>query len=259
MTPSLHVNHEYLLHWARSASPEGPVLDFGCGAGAVVLAGRERGLELYGADAFEGREDQRDKATRAGLIGDTIRMISDDGRLPFDDELFTMVVANQVFEHIADFERPLREISRVLKPGGRLLALFPSLGVIREGHIGIPMAHWFPPGGIQYRYVHLLRSLGLGHSHWGGGASWSSAEWARRTTAYLRDHTFYRRKHAAIHAFQRHFDVALIEEDYLEFRLHRAGLATGTAALIRLPPARHLAKTAMRLLAGMVVLGTKRT
>ena len=35
----------------------------------------------------------------------------------------------------------LAKISRVLKPGGMVLSLFPDKGVWREGHCGIPFLH----------------------------------------------------------------------------------------------------------------------
>jgi SAM-dependent methyltransferase len=252
MKGHLHVNHEYLLDWARRLGSDAAVLDFGCGAGNVVLAGRERGLNLYGADTFEGRPERRDVVMGAGLLDGIVRVVGEDGRLPFDDDEFSLVVANQVFEHVRDLDRTLDEIARVLMPSGRLLALFPSRGVIREGHIGIPMAHWLPPGRLRYAYVHVLRSAGLGHDHWGDATS-SSSEWARRTTDYLRDHTYYRRKRTALGAFEQRFHVDLIEDDYIRFRLQGRGLA----ATLRLPGASSVARVAMRRFSGMVVLGTK--
>lgn len=39
-------------------------------------------------------------------------------RLPFDDETFEAVIANQVLEHIKDLVALVREVHRVLRPGG---------------------------------------------------------------------------------------------------------------------------------------------
>lgn len=51
-------------------------------------------------------------------------------RLPFDDNQFDLVVSHEVFEHIADVPAAVREVKRVLKPGGLAyinIHLFPSI------------------------------------------------------------------------------------------------------------------------------------
>ena len=45
----------------------------------------------------------------------------DISRLPFVAETFDLVTANMVFEHLSDPENQLREIFRILKPGGSLV------------------------------------------------------------------------------------------------------------------------------------------
>lgn len=51
-------------------------------------------------------------------------------RLPFDDDVFDLVVSHEVFEHIADVPAAVAEVRRVLKPGGLAyvnIHLFPSI------------------------------------------------------------------------------------------------------------------------------------
>lgn len=51
-------------------------------------------------------------------------------RIPFDDNMFDLVVSHEVFEHIADIHAAAQEIKRVLKPGGMAYVnvhLFPSI------------------------------------------------------------------------------------------------------------------------------------
>ena len=48
--------------------------------------------------------------------------VADVQALPFADERFEAVIANQVLYHVPDRERAMSEIRRVLRPGGRLYA-----------------------------------------------------------------------------------------------------------------------------------------
>jgi SAM-dependent methyltransferase len=46
-------------------------------------------------------------------------------QLSFGDELFDLIICSELFEHVYSLDLALREILRVLKPGGRLVATFP--------------------------------------------------------------------------------------------------------------------------------------
>lgn len=48
-------------------------------------------------------------------------------KLPFPDNYFDLVIANQIFEHLKNIFSPLSEIHRVLKPGGVLVFSVPNL------------------------------------------------------------------------------------------------------------------------------------
>ena len=54
------------------------------------------------------------------------RVRGDISRLPFHDATFSLVTSNMVFEHLAEPEAQLREIHRVLAPGGELIFLTPN-------------------------------------------------------------------------------------------------------------------------------------
>jgi SAM-dependent methyltransferase len=58
----------------------------------------------------------------------TIRLLvcGDGVRLPFPDSMFDLVTANMVVEHLADPETQFREVSRILKPGGRFVFHTPN-------------------------------------------------------------------------------------------------------------------------------------
>jgi len=94
------------------------VLDIGCGTGqlATRLHRELRQVEIVGCDFSAGM------LGRAATRSRRVRWVRGDaGRLPFDDESFDAVVSTEAFHWFPDQAAALREIYRVLKPGGRLL------------------------------------------------------------------------------------------------------------------------------------------
>ena len=59
---------------------------------------------------------------RAGVWYDLGRVADAEG-IPYDDDTFDLVVGHAVLHHIPDVEQSLREVLRVLKPGGTLSSL----------------------------------------------------------------------------------------------------------------------------------------
>lgn len=96
------------------------VLDVGCGDGVLACVMAARGAEVFGIDADPAMlAAARKRAADAGL-----RVTFLDGRLehlPFADQAFDLVVAVTVLCFVGDAAGGIRELSRVLKPGGRLV------------------------------------------------------------------------------------------------------------------------------------------
>jgi 2-polyprenyl-3-methyl-5-hydroxy-6-metoxy-1,4-benzoquinol methylase len=113
----MDVTNRFVLDFARRfaiSRPSARILDFGCGAGAVVAAGRAAGLDMFGADVFfQGSSGSREEAERAGLLKTAIHEVR-DGRLDFEDGAFDLVTNNQVMEHVEDLDATLGELHRVL-------------------------------------------------------------------------------------------------------------------------------------------------
>ena len=136
----MDVTNRFVLDFAvRFARERGGarVLDFGCGAGRLVQAGLDAGLDMAGADVYYGGSKTRAEAEQTGLLGAAVREIH-DGRLDFAAASFDLVVNNQVLEHVADLNATLGEIHRVLKPDGAVLSIFPSRGRLPG------RSHWYP-------------------------------------------------------------------------------------------------------------------
>lgn len=251
------MNYRYCIDWAKRVVAERPtarILDFGCGDGAVVEAGRELGLDFVGTDVFFAGADSRAAVARRGLL-DHVVFEMRDGRIPFENRRFDLVTSNQVFEHVVDLEGTLREVHRVLKEDGLFVTLFPSREVIREGHIGIPFAHRFRPGSrIRSAYTVLLRSLGLGYHD----DPESSREWASHWLAWIDSYTVYRPRHAILTAFEHFFDVKFAEEDYVRYRLSDTARLRRFSWLLTLPGAPGLLRVLVRRLGTMVLVARKR-
>jgi 2-polyprenyl-3-methyl-5-hydroxy-6-metoxy-1,4-benzoquinol methylase len=117
---------EPLLRWMRMARvlpyvkqvPDCRLLDIGCGWEARLL----RELEPYIASGW-GIDFKAPTLATAKLRTSTARI---DDRLPFPDESFDVITMLAVLEHL---ERPaaiVKEIERLLRPGGTLLLSVPS-------------------------------------------------------------------------------------------------------------------------------------
>ena len=92
------------------------VLDAGCGYGACFEELRRRGSRIVGVDRSAAMVSQapRPRCDRAPLgLG-----VSDVQALPFADASVDQVLANYVLFHVPDVAQALREIRRVLRPGG---------------------------------------------------------------------------------------------------------------------------------------------
>ncbi len=141
---------------------KGEWLDYGCADGGYTEAMLDLGAEkAVGVDVMEDRiEKARERAKeRANLQF----FHASDVRLPLADESFDGVWMNEVFEHVQDEVQTLRELHRVLRPGGHLVVISPNRWFPFEGHgmhIGkrnfwqpVPILPWLPPQ-IGQRFMH---------------------------------------------------------------------------------------------------------
>jgi SAM-dependent methyltransferase len=128
-------------------------LDCGCADG-----GYTRALRSYGVQAVVGVEVLLHRAQQAAHTPEQPTGITyccaESEVLPFADATFDGVLVNEVLEHVVDEEATLREIQRVLRPGGHLALMAPNRWFPFEGHgmrlagqaiwVPIPLLPWLP-------------------------------------------------------------------------------------------------------------------
>ena len=118
------------------------VLDVGCGPGALLPAlaqlvgaeGRVVGLD-YAAPLLE---TARERVEAAG-VGERVELVAGDAhRLPFADASFDAVHVERVLMHLEDPDAAIREMRRVTRPGGWVVAAEPDSGGVRIDHATDP-------------------------------------------------------------------------------------------------------------------------
>jgi D-aspartate ligase len=103
------------------ASREGSMLDAGCGAGPVTGALTRAGYRVHGTDAVWAMIELARAATaQDGATAPTFS-VSDAEALPFADASFDAAVALGLVPWVPDAEAALRELSRVVRPGGHVV------------------------------------------------------------------------------------------------------------------------------------------
>jgi len=124
------------------------VLDVGCGAGGKSLYYVTLGAtKVVGIDIVPYYKEQSDElVSKLGIDGFEFRC-EDAASLSFPDDTFDTVIMNDAMEHVAEPEKVLEELKRVLKPGGRIFVNFPPYGHPYGAHlsdaIGIPWVQSF--------------------------------------------------------------------------------------------------------------------
>lgn len=96
------------------------VLDLGCAGGFMAEALVKMGAVVTGIDPAAQAIDAA--RARAENVGQSIRYDVGVGEnLPYDTDAFDVVVCVDVLEHVQDLHQVLREVARVLRPGGLFL------------------------------------------------------------------------------------------------------------------------------------------
>jgi len=99
------------------------VLDAPCGDGSLAATLGQAGYDAHGVDI---------NSTGARLLGSAYHHGDLNGRLPFADASFDVVLSIEGIEHLEDRFSYLRELHRVLKPQGTLILTTPNIVGLRS-------------------------------------------------------------------------------------------------------------------------------
>ena len=121
------------------------VLDVGCGDGILLekAATRWPTAELWGADFVV---PERPAPTHG------IRVVATDlrGNLPFRSHCMDLVISTETLEHLVDPHRCLKEMVRILRPGGHLLITIPNATGYFPFHY---LGWWIPTRTLRRKFL----------------------------------------------------------------------------------------------------------
>jgi ubiquinone/menaquinone biosynthesis C-methylase UbiE len=160
-------------------TPGQRVLDLGCGPADGTVKLRHLGAEGIGLDYSAGMlaAARREPSLQGRLCR------GDAGRLPFRDAAFDKVICTNSFHHYPDHRSALREVRRVLKPGGLLVLVDPRRDNL-FGRIAIDLFENAIFGLHEVRifsvpeWYALLREAGFSDARVETGPVWRPTAWA---------------------------------------------------------------------------------
>lgn len=122
-------DEQYFGNYINELKPpiEGMSLDVGCGSRGVTIELAKQGYKGYGIDISKIGIDKAEEKAKLLKINHLAKFkVSYSRKIPFPDATFETVGACAVFEHLSSPEAVLKEMIRVLKPGGKIVIICPN-------------------------------------------------------------------------------------------------------------------------------------
>lgn len=136
--PTDFLSYQPVLQWAAPYRQNGRFLDVGCFKGHLLLAAQNQGWNVFGTEISEQAvENARNEQGLEVFLG----------ALPeasYPDQHFDVVIMQDVIEHLDDPLGYLREIQRILRPGGGLYMDTPNFGSLTRFFLGKEWSIFFP-------------------------------------------------------------------------------------------------------------------
>jgi SAM-dependent methyltransferase len=114
-------------------------LDMGCSVGIISNSLARAGARVLGLDI-----DREAVCQAAPHAPGAAFVIGDVGASPFPDSFFDLIVCSQVYEHSPSLTLLVRELERLLKPGGICFFSGPNRWAVIEEHYHLPFLSWLP-------------------------------------------------------------------------------------------------------------------
>jgi SAM-dependent methyltransferase len=129
---------------APQLSPTARILENGCGVGTYLGPLRQFTPLVFGLEYEFGRAREAGQRNSPALI-----VCAAGEHLPYPDNVFDLMLSNEVIEHVQDDRLAVAEMVRTLKPGGRLALFCPN--------------RWYPveTHGIYWRGVYKFGNIPL--------------------------------------------------------------------------------------------------
>ncbi len=169
---NMNSRHSKVTDWGLSKisiQQSDIILDVGCGGGRTIskLAGIATGGKVYGVDYSEASVAVAKKNNRQSIAEERVDIREGPvSQLPFADEMFDLVTAVETHFWWPDLSADMREVLRVVKPGGT----FVIIGEIYKGaktKTAKLAEKYLPLSGIKLLSVDEHRDLfaNAGYSH----------------------------------------------------------------------------------------------
>jgi ubiquinone/menaquinone biosynthesis C-methylase UbiE len=167
MARSMNIGHSKVTRWGLShisINKDDTILDIGCGGGKTIntLAKIATEGKIYGIDYSEDCVAVASKINKKLIDAGRVEVLhASVESLPFPDDLFNLVTAIESYYFWPDLINNLKEIRRVLKPGGSITLFNEGY---RHGRFEKRNAKWARMGDFTFhspeKFKKFLRDAG---------------------------------------------------------------------------------------------------